>query len=251
MMQQAENALEEARLAFSSTIQQACRRILLFVSPPGSVSDAMSAAVEREFAWISVRHVPEPALACVQFESEVQLILVDQSMLEALRDNLSTLERCHPGARKAVMATARLDRPANLIRVMEFPSVCGILPMDVNLDIWLSVIRIMLKGGEYFSAASLHWLHRIEQGDQPVPADGYPQASPPQEQWSETMEELTERELEVLAMVARGHQNKTIAAELRLSEHTVKIHLHNIIRKLGVHNRTEAAAKYFDRRQQS
>jgi DNA-binding NarL/FixJ family response regulator len=67
------------------------------------------------------------------------------------------------------------------------------------------------------------------------------------EQWSETMDELTGRELEVLGMVARGHQNKIIAADLGLSEHTVKIHIHNIIRKLGVHNRTEAAATYLQR----
>lgn len=60
------------------------------------------------------------------------------------------------------------------------------------------------------------------------------------------MNELTARELEVLARVAQGHQNKIIAFDLGLSEHTIKIHLHNIIQKLGVHNRTEAAAKYFE-----
>jgi DNA-binding NarL/FixJ family response regulator len=62
--------------------------------------------------------------------------------------------------------------------------------------------------------------------------------------WSDTVDELTSRELEVLGMVARGCQNKIIAADLGLSEHTVKIHLHNIISKLAVHNRTEAAAMY-------
>ena len=56
------------------------------------------------------------------------------------------------------------------------------------------------------------------------------------------------RELQILAMVARGLQNKLIAAALGLSEHTVKIHLHNIITKLGVHNRTEAVALYFEHR---
>lgn len=60
------------------------------------------------------------------------------------------------------------------------------------------------------------------------------------------MNELTARELEVLAKVAQGHQNKIIAFDLGLSEHTIKIHIHNIIQKLGVHNRTQAAAKYFD-----
>ena len=55
---------------------------------------------------------------------------------------------------------------------------------------------------------------------------------------------MTARELQILEMVSRGLQNKLIAAEFRLSEHTVKIHLHNIITKLGAHNRTEAAARY-------
>jgi DNA-binding NarL/FixJ family response regulator len=53
---------------------------------------------------------------------------------------------------------------------------------------------------------------------------------------------LTARELQILEMVARGLQNRTIAAEFSLSEHTVKVHLHNIIGKLGVRNRSEAAA---------
>lgn len=45
-----------------------------------------------------------------------------------------------------------------------------------------------------------------------------------------------------------GNQNKIIAAALGLSEHTVKIHIHNIITKLGVHNRTEVVALYFEYR---
>jgi DNA-binding NarL/FixJ family response regulator len=52
--------------------------------------------------------------------------------------------------------------------------------------------------------------------------------------------------MQILEMVSRGLQNKAIAAEFNLSEHTVKIHLHNIISKLGIHNRTEAAARYRD-----
>ena len=48
-------------------------------------------------------------------------------------------------------------------------------------------------------------------------------------------------------MVARGLQNKSIAAAFSLSESTVKIHIHNIISKLGVHNRPEAAARFRDR----
>jgi DNA-binding NarL/FixJ family response regulator len=52
---------------------------------------------------------------------------------------------------------------------------------------------------------------------------------------------LSERELEILRTVSRGLSNKAIARELWISEQTVKFHLTNIYRKLGISNRTEAA----------
>jgi DNA-binding NarL/FixJ family response regulator len=51
---------------------------------------------------------------------------------------------------------------------------------------------------------------------------------------------LTERELTILAAVAGGLTTKAISSELWVSEHTVKFHLTNIYRKLGVHNRSGA-----------
>lgn len=55
-------------------------------------------------------------------------------------------------------------------------------------------------------------------------------------------EELSERELEVLALVARGLTNKDIAERLFLSEHTVRNHVSHILQKLGLSRRSEAAA---------
>jgi DNA-binding NarL/FixJ family response regulator len=52
---------------------------------------------------------------------------------------------------------------------------------------------------------------------------------------------LSEREREVLAMVARGLPNKLIARELGISEKTVKAHLTRIFHRLGVTDRTQAA----------
>ena len=56
--------------------------------------------------------------------------------------------------------------------------------------------------------------------------------------------QLTERERAVLALVAEGVTNAQIARQLRVSENTVKFHLQNLYLKLGVANRTEAAAHY-------
>jgi DNA-binding NarL/FixJ family response regulator len=55
-------------------------------------------------------------------------------------------------------------------------------------------------------------------------------------------ERLTARELEVLRFVVQGNQNKNIAEKMFLSEHTVKVHVRNLMGKLGASDRTEAVA---------
>ena len=54
-------------------------------------------------------------------------------------------------------------------------------------------------------------------------------------------EALTPREHEVLRLIARGLPNKLIARELGIAEKTVKAHVGSVLRKLGVHDRTQAA----------
>ena len=51
---------------------------------------------------------------------------------------------------------------------------------------------------------------------------------------------LTERELEVLRLVAKGLNNREVAKELFISENTVKNHVRNILEKLQLHSRMEA-----------
>jgi len=53
-------------------------------------------------------------------------------------------------------------------------------------------------------------------------------------------EELTEREAEVLLLLAQGQANKQIARSLNIAEKTVKTHVSNILSKLGVQSRTQA-----------
>jgi len=57
---------------------------------------------------------------------------------------------------------------------------------------------------------------------------------------------LTDRELVIVRAVARGLSNEAISKELWVAEQTVKFHLTNIYRKLGVSNRTEAARYAFE-----
>jgi two-component system nitrate/nitrite response regulator NarL len=57
------------------------------------------------------------------------------------------------------------------------------------------------------------------------------------------LETLTAREMEVLQLVAEGLPNKTIAARLSITDHTVKFHVNAIMSKLGVQSRTEAVVR--------
>jgi LuxR family maltose regulon positive regulatory protein len=69
------------------------------------------------------------------------------------------------------------------------------------------------------------------------------QDAPPQTPESELIEPLSDRELEVLQLLAKGLSNQEIATRLYLSIHTVKVHARNIYGKLGVSNRAQAGDK--------
>jgi LuxR family maltose regulon positive regulatory protein len=60
---------------------------------------------------------------------------------------------------------------------------------------------------------------------------------------SELIEPLSDRELEILELIAEGLTNPEIASRLFIALNTVKGHARNIYGKLGVHNRTQAVAK--------
>lgn len=106
-------------------------------------------------------------------------------------------------------------------------SIC-FLPLRMPVSSFVALLRILLAGDEVLPRDLIR--------APPKPADPAPAALPDPSQIR-----LTPREAEVLALVASGQRNKLIARRLQLSEHTVKLHIHNIISKLGATNRTEAA----------
>ncbi|MBZ0161220.1 MAG: response regulator transcription factor [Notoacmeibacter sp.] len=240
------------QVSFTSGAAGFHHRKLLVISPPGTVSNALINAVESEFLWLSVECVHDFQSACEGRENDVHLILIDQQLINEFIEFRGVLAQKYPLALNAIMAGFRRDLDgAEFAHFIETRAIRGILPMDVNLDVWLSILRIMLKGGEYFPPGLFHARYHSRIGDREhSPTGGRETASSAVSTrrdggGSLTMNNLTEREVEILAKVAQGNQNKIIAADLGLSEHTVKIHLHNIIHKLGVHNRTEAAALYY------
>lgn len=108
--------------------------------------------------------------------------------------------------------------------------VCGFLPKSQGAAALPQAIRA-LAGGELWFSAQLsvrifreyHQLvRRFREQERPT-------------------NQLSAREREVLQLVARGMTNNQIARDLFMSIHTVKLHVQNILRKLNLPNRTEAA----------
>jgi DNA-binding NarL/FixJ family response regulator len=91
----------------------------------------------------------------------------------------------------------------------------------------LAAIRLVAQGQLAFPQAARRWLNAAKR--------------------ALASDELTDREEEVLGLLANGSSNAQIALLLKLSESTVKFHLRNLFSKLGVTNRTEAAAHYHRR----
>lgn len=209
-------------------------RNLLVVAPAGVVSNALLAAIEFEFRFLRVHVVQDLNEACSALVANVDLVLIERDLIGGLAYHHSDLSAWHPKAMFAVLADLDEQQDGSLASLVEQRMVQGVVPTNSNLDILLSILRILLSGGEYVPSVVFR-SHLADSGQSArTRRDG-------------AMSELTAREWQILGHVAKGSQNKIIANDLGLSEHTVKIHIHNIINKLGVHNRTEAAAIYFAR----
>jgi LuxR family maltose regulon positive regulatory protein len=105
------------------------------------------------------------------------------------------------------------------------------------LDLGEPVIGILYKAAQRDIQPEycLHLIHEFEQAS--------PSAVRVSGRSTELVEELSDREIEVLNLIAKGSTNQEIAQELILSLYTVKSHARNIYSKLGVKNRTEAVAR--------
>ncbi|MDX5403252.1 MAG: helix-turn-helix transcriptional regulator [Rhodobacterales bacterium] len=151
--------------------------------------------------------------------------------------------------RDAALARRLLDERGQMPRLMDIL----LLPMNLPICPWSSMLRLVLAG-QFIAAGEL-----MEQGPpdrtatNATPQDRITPQAPRAPDGTATAEApvtdhgLTRREKEVLALVSQGGRNKTIAHKMALSEHTVKLHLHNAITKIGARNRTEAATWYLSR----
>jgi len=112
----------------------------------------------------------------------------------------------------------------------------GFLLKDVTLDRLVSAVRAIAAGKTLIQPALTERAQR-ELGAEPSPRPAHEPAEPA----------MTERELEVLRLLAAGYSNREIARALFVAEGTVKNHVSHILEKMGVRDRTRAVLKAADR----
>jgi DNA-binding NarL/FixJ family response regulator len=171
------------------------------------------------------------AVAAVDRASE---LLPDVVLLDVRMPKGSGIEACV--AIKEVVPSARIimltisDEEADLYEAIK-AGATGYLLKEISIDEVASAVRAVYDGQSLISPAMASKLltefalmaKRSNERSQQVPTP-----------------RLTERELEVLKLVARGLNNRDIAKELFISENTVKNHIRNILEKLQLHSRMEA-----------
>lgn len=200
---------------------------IVFMASRQAHYQCLSLAAQRHFAMFEVSLLDHISIGDPP-DASVRLAILgyDEGWM-----SVNTVRECRRRFPEAAIGLV-VERGAHDLdsTLMEQHLVQGILPLTLPLDVWLAVASLLVAGGEYLSHdVSFH-------RDAPPPnVAGQP---------VDGLDTLTTRERQILQLVSAGYQNKLIADRTGLSEHTVKAHVHNLIAKLGLTNRTQAAAAF-------
>lgn len=141
-------------------------------------------------------------------------------------EGVRLLRQSHPGI-AAVMLTVFKD-DARVFQAI-CAGACGYLLKTTTPQRILDAVREVANGGAAMSPeVAIRMIEAFRQKAPPPPPDAVP---------------LTPQEIRLLKLLTEGHQNKTAAAELGISVHTVGFHLRSIYAKLHVHSRSAAIAR--------
>lgn len=158
-------------------------------------------------------------------DTEPDLILLDLNMKGM--SGLDTLNAMRlEGIQSCIVVLTVSDSRADVHALIN-AGADGYLLKDTEPDQLIALLKQALCGGQAYSDLVREYL-----------ADNQAQDS--------LLDSLTEREMQILKEVARGHRNKQIADTLFISEATVKVHMKSLLKKLQVKSRTAATVLYLE-----
>lgn len=186
-------------------------------------------ALESDFEVVAQAQDGKQVLDVLQ-QFEPDILLLDLKMPGL--DGLATLQRLQAmkNKTKVIVLTASEDKN-EFIQAMKF-GTSGIVLKQTATELLIKSIRKVNDGEIWLDSHTTAAVMR-----QFAASEDAPPAPPPQRE----RPPLSQREREIVALVAQGFKNKEMAEKMFISEQTVKNHLHNIFDKLGVSDRLELA----------
>lgn len=179
-------------------------------------------------------------LLVVAEHSDLDLVLLDANLPGSKElSYLSNLRARFPSL--PVMVLSASDDRNQIIAALQ-RDVSGVLPKSSSSDVILSALRLVLSGGTYIPSEILASIHLRPSHSPGVrrTARGYA----PSGSIILANLGLTDRQIEVVELLAQGKPNKDISRELGISEGTVKIHVTAILKALNVSTRTQAVIAF-------
>ena len=168
----------------------------------------------------------------IEQHADLEVILLDLNLPDGDGFNLLAQVREHSPQISIVVVSADTDRD-NVLRALDLGAV-GFIPKSGQRAVMLAALKLVLSGGIYLPPEIL----AREQSSRPQFAPKH--RGTDRLRLSPTDFGITERQLEVLALMMQGKSNKELCRILELAEPTVKNHVAAILKALKVKNRTEA-----------
>lgn len=190
-------------------------------------------ALEEDFEVVGQAQDGQEVLDVLQ-QHEPDILLLDLKMPGL--DGLGTLQRLQAARiRTRVIVLTASDDKNEFVQAMKL-GTSGIVLKQTATDLLIKSIRKVHAGEIWLDSHTTAAVIRQFVSAEEVPPPSQ-KAAPRERERSP----LSQREREIVALVAQGFKNKEMAEKMFISEQTVKNHLHNIFDKLGVSDRLELA----------
>jgi two-component system, NarL family, nitrate/nitrite response regulator NarL len=192
-------------------------------------------AIEEDFEVVAQASDGRQVLEVLQ-QYEPDILLLDLKMPGL--DGLATLQRLQSSKSKTrVIVLTASDDKNEFVQAMKL-GTSGIVLKQTATEMLIKSIRKVNAGEIWLDSHTTAEVIRRFVSAEEAPAQPPPPAAAPRER---ERSPLSQREREIVALVAQGFKNKEMAEKMFISEQTVKNHLHNIFDKLGVSDRLELA----------
>ena len=202
---------------------------ILLIDDHEMFRDGISMLLTREYSDLEIFQAKDitQALAHLKQHDDFKIVLLDLHLEDSSpHENIKSIQSRYPKAPICIISGE--ERPEFIRNILEY-KIDTYIPKTIGNEEFINAIKQVLNGSNYLPKGVAEEIERWE-------IEGNP-----------GIKKLTQRQIQVLALMAEGISNQDIANKLNISGNTITVHVKNILKMLNAANRTEAgylARKY-------